>query len=206
MGTQSQGTGRGRAGAEGRFWGRRWKICYQANIWLSDANVSIVQFCLLTRIFAIAEDTGSTAATSEESQCRRPQPVHYTALPRTQCNATGCRKGNTDQKSSLKDVSQRAVFSWSRSQTMIAWIIIETYTRQFRQCRVLTVYPNSKWSTEGRKLTLRPPISHYYEEKINKTPKDTSLTPKEITRQWKGRHPVGENSFQCLSGQWMNYL
>ena len=56
-------------------------------------------FCQLTTIFAIVEDTGSAAAPGEERQCRRHQPVDYTALPWTQCKATGCKEEEqTDER------------------------------------------------------------------------------------------------------------
>lgn len=52
----------------------------------------------LTTIFAVVEDTCSTAAPGEERQRWRHQPVDYTALPWTQCKATGCRQEKkTDQ-------------------------------------------------------------------------------------------------------------
>jgi len=59
----------------------------------------------LTTIFAIFEDTGSTAAPGEEGQCWRHQPVDDAALPRTQCQATRCRlEERIDKNMSAIDV------------------------------------------------------------------------------------------------------
>lgn len=118
VGAQGEGAGRGWTGAEGRVWrGGRHQMESDLNVFsqTTQFKLMLIPFvCLvfldfqLTSIFAIAEDTGSTAAPGEERQRRCHQPVNYAAFQWTQCKATGCR-----EEGQKKILNPCAFFDWA---------------------------------------------------------------------------------------------